>query len=136
MSVVDESGKKTRQESSVSLEFKFPDEDNYRISELVELLQSKSIRRLPGHFGPPHPPVDFIETTALSIPLAKGGARTISAREYYAASLVERVKYPAAMVVLMEQIARLEDLVSEKGKPAPAASDCPPHTMSPEASHN
>jgi len=125
-SVVDKAGKENRAQHEVSLEFKFPENDAYEISEIEDLLQSKSIGRLASRFGPPHPPVDFFETTRLSMAIAKGRSKTISVRDYYAASLTERAKYPSGLVILMERIARLEDEVSEKGKPAPASSDCSP----------
>lgn len=126
-SVVDEAGKESRAEREVNLEFTFPERDAYKISEIEEVLHSKSIGRLASSFSPPHPPVDFFETTLLSIAIAKGSSKTISVRDYYAASLAERAKYPSGLVILMEQIAHLEDEVSENGKPAPRASDCTPN---------
>jgi hypothetical protein len=60
----------------------------------------------------------------VSIELPHARTKTINVREFYAASLVERTKYPTALVLLMEELARLEDEATQKGKPSEPPTDC------------
>jgi hypothetical protein len=123
-STVDKAGKETRSETTVNLEYSFPREDLYRMSELEEFLTSKAVQKLPATFARPHRPVDFFETSEIQITHPSGRSKKISVPEYYAASLVERTKYPSVLLILMDQLARLEDEVTEKGKPAEPSADC------------
>jgi len=126
-SIVDKAGKETRSETTANLEYSFPQRDLYRVSELEEFLTSKAVQKLPATFARPHRPIDFFETSEIEIPHPGGRPKQISVPEYYAASLLERAKYPSVLLILMDQLARLEDEVTEKGKPAEPSSDCVPH---------
>jgi len=91
---------------------------------MVELLQSKAVRRLKGYFPPPHRPVDFVEISTVQAFLPDHTTKRIVTREYYVSSLVERTKYPSALVILMDGIERLEKKVAEKGTPTEIGADC------------
>jgi len=123
-SIVDKAGKETRSETTVNLEYSLPREDLYRMSELEEFLTSKAVLKLPTTFARPHRPVDFFETSKIQIIHPSGRAKQISVSEYYTASLVEKTRYPSVLLILMDQLARLEDEVTEKGKPAEPSADC------------
>jgi hypothetical protein len=124
MSVVDKTGKETSPEKTVSREYSAPENDLWQIDELDEFLKSKAVLRLAGAFGPPHRPVDFFETSDVEIPRSNLQPKRISVREYYVASLVEKTKYPPALLILMDRIARIKDEAADKGKPAEPPADC------------
>jgi hypothetical protein len=125
MGLVDKAGKETRPERTANLEYRAPEQDSWQASELEESLTSKRVLRLASSFDPPHKPTDFIETTVVRIMLPKGKTKQISLREFYVASLAEKAKYPSALVILMDRIARIEDEVAEKGKAIDPPPDCP-----------
>jgi len=122
--IVDKTGKETRSEKTVSLEYRVPEKDSWEISELEDFLVSKPVLHLSSYFAPPHRPIDFFETSLVQIVLPTGMTKRINLREFYVASLVEKAKYPSALVILMDRIARIEDEVSEKGKPIEPPADC------------
>lgn len=126
---VDQDGKKTRAEKTVDYEYNIDERDVlWQIGELEDFLKSKPVLRLAASFDPPHRPVDFVETSTILIHLPRAKTKTIKVREYYAASLIEKTKYPTALVLLMDKLARLEDEVTAKGKPSEPPLDCPRNT--------
>jgi len=114
-------GEKSRPEHTASTEYRL---EEYEIYELTEFLNSKPIRRLAAYFGPPHRPIDYFETTQLQVLTARGKPKQITTREYYVADLVEKSRYPSALVVLMERINQIEEKAGEKGQSAPVPPDC------------
>jgi hypothetical protein len=123
--MADQDGKKSRSEKTVSSEYQVDERDVlWQIGELEDFLKSKPVLHLAASFAPPHRPVDFVEISTIQINLPHAKTKTINVREYYAASLVEKTKYPSALVILMDKLARIEDEVTEKGKPAERPSDC------------
>jgi hypothetical protein len=54
VTVVDEIGRKSRPEQTVSVEYHLED---FEVEELSELFESKVLKRLPKKFAPPHRPV-------------------------------------------------------------------------------
>ena len=123
--IVDQDGKRTRSEKRVSFEYQVDERDVlWQIGELEDFLKSKPVLHLARSFDPPHHPVDFFEISTIQISLRDAKTKTIKVREYYAASLIEKTKYPTALVLLMEKLARLEDETTAKGKPSEPAVDC------------
>ena len=125
METVDQDSKKTRPEKTVSFEYQVDERDVlWQIGELEDFLKSKPVLHLAASFRPPHRPVDFVEISTIQISLPNAKTKTINVREYYAASLIEKTKYPTALVLLMEKLAKLEDQVTTKGKPAEPPAEC------------
>ena len=124
MGVQDENGKVTHPERTDYREYRFPERDSWQVSSFVDFLQSKPLFKLKSYFPPPHPPIDFVETSTVEVPLPNGKIKQIQTREYYVASLVEKAKYPSALIILMDKLEQLEDTVSEKGTPTESSSDC------------
>jgi hypothetical protein len=124
MGVQDKNGKVTHPERTDYREYRFPERDFWEVSGFVEFLQSKALFKLNSYFPPPHPPIDFVETSTVEVLLPKGRIKQIQTREYYVASLVEKAKYPSALIILMDKLEQLENTVSEKGTPAEPSSDC------------
>jgi hypothetical protein len=123
--IVDQDGRKTRAEKTASFEYQVDERDIlWQIGELEDFLKSKPVLHLAASFDPPHRPVDFVEVSTIQINLPDAKTKTINVREYYAASLIEKTKYPAALVVLMDKLAKLEDEVTTKGKPSEPPADC------------
>ena len=123
--IVDQNGKKTRAEKTVSYEYQVDERDVlWQIGELEDFLKSKPVLHLAASFDPPHRPVDFVEVSMIQINLPRAKTKTITVREYYAASLIEKAKYPTALVLLMDKLARLEDDATTKGKPSEPPADC------------
>jgi hypothetical protein len=120
----DEHGKVTRPESGDSREYRFPERDSWQVSEFVEFLQSKAVKRLNSYFPPPHRPIDFVEISTVQVFFPDGTNKQIVTREYYVASLIEKTKYPSALVLLMDRIEQLEGKVSEKGTPVAVPPEC------------
>ncbi len=98
--------------------------DEFDISELRRLLKTKSVKNLRGAFGPPHRPIDYFENTSVQMRGPNGQSNQITTREYYVASLDEKVKYPSALIVLMDKINEIQRLAEDKGKPVEVPSDC------------
>jgi hypothetical protein len=121
VTVVDADGRKSKPENTTSVEYHL---EGYEIEGLSELFQSKAVKGLPEEFAPPHRPVDYIEITSVQMALPKGKSKQISTREYYVASLKEKTRYPAALVVLMEKIDAIEKVALDKGKPTEIPPDC------------
>jgi hypothetical protein len=121
MAIVDEAGHENRPEHKVSVEHQPDEGDEF---ELSTFLESKAIKRLPERFAPPHPPIDYIENTAIQITLPSGIPKQISTREFYVADLEEKTRYPAALIILMERIDAIEKEASDKGKPTEILPDC------------
>jgi hypothetical protein len=123
--IIGQDGKKTRAEKTVSYEYHVDQRDVlWQIGELEDFLKSKPVLHLAASFDPPHRAIDFVEISIIQINLPRAKTKTINVREYYAASLIEKTKYPSALVILMDKLARLEDEATEKGKPAERPADC------------
>lgn len=123
--MVDQDGKKTRPEKTVSFECQVDERDVlWQIGELEDFLKSKPVQHLADSFAPPHRPVDFVEISRIQINLPRAKTKTITVREYYAASMIEKTKYPTALVLLMDKLARLEDEATAKGRPSEPLADC------------
>jgi hypothetical protein len=124
--VVEQDGKKTRPEKTVSFEYQIDERDVlWQIGELEDFLKSKAVSHLAASYDPPHRPVDFVEISTIQINLPHAKTKTITVREYYAASLIEKAKYPTALVLLMDKLARLEDEATTKGKTSEPPGGCP-----------
>lgn len=120
-SVADGQGHVSRPEHTISVVLAL---EMGTASELSDFVQSRLVRGLTAAFGPPHRPIDYFETDSIEIPLPKGGAKKVSVREFYVASLEEKSRYPAALVVLMQEIDRIESKASADGTPADVPPDC------------
>jgi hypothetical protein len=114
-------GKVERSEAVDTRQYKLED---YEVSQLLDFLKSKAVRRLPSSFEPPHRAIDFFEISAVRISTEDGKATEVTVREYYVASLEEKARYPSALIVLMEKIDEIERKSEEKGKPAELSADC------------
>jgi hypothetical protein len=124
MEIRNEHGNVTRPKSGDGREYRFPERDSWQVSEFVDFVQSKAVRRLKSYFPPPHKPIDFVETSTVQAFLSDGKSKQIVTREYYVASLVEKTKYPSALVLLMDRIEQFEKKVADKGTPTEVPSDC------------
>ena len=124
MGVQNENGKITHPERTDYREYKFPERDSWQVSGFVDFLQSKALLKLKSYFPPPHPPIDFVETSTVEVLLPRGKIKQIQTREYYVASLVEKARYPSALIILMDKLEQLEDAVAEKGTSTEPSSDC------------
>ena len=123
--IIDQNGKKARAEKTVSYEYHVDERDVlWQIGELEDFLRSKPVLHLAASFDPPHRAVDFVEISTIQINLPRAKTKTIKVREYYAASLIEKTKYPSALAILMDKLARIEDEATQKGKPAERPTDC------------
>jgi hypothetical protein len=123
--IIDQDGKKTKAENTVSFEYHVDERDVlWQIGELEDFLKSKPVLRLAASFDPPHRAVDFVEISTIQINLPRAKTKTINVREYYATSLIEKTKYPSALVILMDKLARIESEATQKGKPAERPADC------------
>lgn len=111
-SVIDKTGGESRPEHSSSVQYKLDDGDAW---ELSEFLNSKPVARLREKFDPPHRPIDYFERISVQIDREKGESKSFSVREYYVASLSEKVHYPPALIVLMDKIQEIEDEAQRKG---------------------
>jgi len=124
MGVRDEHGNIIHPESRASREYRFPESDSWQVNAYIDFLRSKALRRLQSYFPPPHRPVDYFETSTAEVFLPKGKVKRIQAREYFVASLEEKAKYPAALIILMDTLDKLEETVAEKGTPTDSTSGC------------
>lgn len=118
---IDSPAKPTVRNQLDSKEYMFRESDLYG---LEDLLDSREMRNLPSTFKPPHTPIDYFETTKLSISRGETQEQTIELREYYVASLSEKARYPSALVVLLGRVAELEEAVKSKGKPVEPPAEC------------
>jgi len=116
-----DTGQESRPEYTVSKEYQLEDTD---VWDLSRLLNSKPVKKLRENFGPPHPPIDYIESTSVEIIDHKGRSKRISAREFYVADLEEKTQYPPALIVLMDRIDEIQEEAQEKGKPTQVPTDC------------
>jgi hypothetical protein len=114
-------GEKSRGEHTVSKEFAF---DELDLEDFFDFLQSKPVEKLAEKFGPPHPPIDYIEFISLEFTGRKGRLQRLSTREFYVADMEEMTRYPSALLVLMQKIDEIEHKVDDKGKPADPPPDC------------
>jgi hypothetical protein len=122
VTIVDKAtGEKSSPEHTISLEHHLEDTDTW---DLSAFLGSKPVRRLSGAFAPPHTPVDYIENVTVHIMSPTGKQRQISTREFYAASLEEKSRYPPALIVLMSKIDEIEKEANDKGTPTEVPTDC------------
>jgi len=110
-----------RPERIVSAEHTLDGANLWAISSFIE---SEVVRSLPGKFGPLRRPIDYFEYVLVEIVDSKGRSKKISTREYYVASLREKTKYPAALILLMDKINEIKKEASSKGKPAAIPADC------------
>jgi hypothetical protein len=94
------------------------------VLEIVRLLESKAVRRLPERFSPPHKPVDYFEVVSLEILDGRGNSKKLVTSEYYVADLEEKTRYPSALIVLMDRIDQIEKAATSKGKPTEIPADC------------
>ncbi len=124
MGVQDERGKITHPEKRESREYRFPERDSWQVSAFADFLQSKAVRRLKSYFPAPHRPIDFFETSTVELFLPNGQTKQLRTQEYYVASLVEKAKYPSALIILMDRIKELENTVVDKGTPSEIPLDC------------
>lgn len=124
LGVQDEHGTVTHPEKSDSREYRFPERDSWQVSGFIDFLQSKALRKLNSYFPPPHPPIDFSETSTVEVFLPNGKIKQIQTREYYVASLVEKTRYPSALIILMDNLEQLEDTVAAKGTLTGTSPDC------------
>ena len=124
LGVQDKNGNVTHPEKTDYREYRFPERDSWQVSGFIDFLQSKALFHLKSYFPPPHPPIDFVETSTVEVFLLNGTIKQIQTREYYVASLVEKAKYPSALIILMDKLEKLEDAVGEKGTPTEPSSDC------------
>jgi hypothetical protein len=120
-SVVDAAGQESRPEHKVSVEHHLEEGDAFELSAFFE---SKALKRLSDKFAPPHPPIDYFETTSVQIMLPRGRSKQISTREFYVADMEEKTRYPAALIVLMDKIDEIEKQAADKGKPIESPPDC------------
>lgn len=114
-------GRESRPEYTVSKEYRLEDTD---VWDLSSLLESKAVKKLREEFGPPHPPIDYFESTSVEIMERKGKPKRISTREFYVADLEEKTRYPSALIVLMDRIDEIQKEAYEKGKPTQVPTDC------------
>ena len=121
MSIVDKDGNKSRPEQTISLEHKLEEGD---IDELSTFFESNAFKRLPEQFSPPHAPIDYIESISVQTMTPKGKSKHIAVREFYVASLEEKTRYPAALILLMGRIDEIEQATLDKGKQAGSPADC------------
>jgi hypothetical protein len=126
MGVQDEKGKVSHPERRDSREYRFPERDLWELGDFSDFLQSKAVRRLKTYFPPPHSAIDFLETSTVQIFFPNGKSQQLQAKEYYVASLVEKTKYPSALILLMDKIERFEDTVAEKGVESDVSASCTP----------
>jgi hypothetical protein len=124
LGVQDKNGNVTHAERTDYREYRFPERDSWQVSSFVDFLQSKALLKLKSYFPPPHPPIDFVETSTVEVVLPNGKIKQIQTREYYVASLIEKARYPSALIILMDKVEQLEDTVAEKGTPTEPSSDC------------
>ena len=124
MGVQDESGKITHAERRDNREYRFPERDSWQVSNFLDFLESKALRKLSDSFPPPHPPIDYIETSTVAVFLPGNKVKQIQTREYYVASLIEKARYPSALIILMDNIEQLENTVAEKGTPMKGPAGC------------
>jgi len=122
ISIVDEkTGQESRPEHTISVEHRLEQTDEW---ELSHFLKSKPLKRLPEEFAPPHTPIDYVESILVEIIGPSGKSKRISTREFYMASLEEKIRYPSALIVLMGKIDDIEHEASDKGKPTDMLPDC------------
>jgi hypothetical protein len=122
LTTTDESGRITILEQRSSIEFQLSEFD---VGELDRFLHSGLVLKLASEFKSPHEPIDYFERTVVRIPNSNTFKR-ISTREYSSAELEEKAKYPSPLIVLLDQIAEIEQEALAKGKPVPIPSDCEP----------
>jgi hypothetical protein len=84
VTVVDETGRKSRPEHTVSVEYHLED---FEVEELSELFESKVLKRLPEKFAPPHRPVDYIKRQ----PRFKSHSRMVSRNRFLPANSMLQV---------------------------------------------
>jgi hypothetical protein len=120
--IVDSVAKKeSRPEHTVSVEHRLRNED---VRELSRFLESKAVKRLPAKSGPPHQAIDYFESVSVEVFDSKGNSKKIFTREYYVADLVEKSRYPSALILLMDRIGQIEAEANDKGKSTEIPPDC------------
>lgn len=122
--VRNENGDVSHPETTSSREYTFPERDFWEVRGYIDFLQSSAVRKLKPYFPPPHRPIDYVETTNVDVFLPNGRIKRIQAREYYVASLEEKVKYPSALIILLDTLEKLENTVRQKGTPTSVPEDC------------
>lgn len=115
-------GKEIENTGKEGREYKLED---YRVSQLDDLLHSKAVLRLAPSYGPPHPPIDYFEVYNVEIPMPRKEPKRIVTHELHVSSLTEETRYPAALLVLMHEIDRIQREASEQGKTVDESLECP-----------
>lgn len=123
VSITDAAGKATRPEKTTAFEYQFQNDDLWRVKELTEFLESKPVQHLSLKFRPLHRSVDFLEVSMVEF-MGPTPPKQLNVINYYDSSLTERTKYPPALVILMDKLASLEDLASQKGRFTEPPADC------------
>jgi len=119
--IVDSAGAESRPEQTVSVTHRLADTD---VWELSAFLESNGVKRLPQKFDPPHKPIDYFERVTVDVIDSRNRSKKIVAREYYVASLEEKVRYPSALILLMDRIDQIEQEAVDKGAPSEVPADC------------
>jgi hypothetical protein len=120
----DQSGKVTHRQTKTTHEYRFPETDSWQISELQEFVSSKAAHGLKSYYKSPHHPVDYYEASNVRIFLPDGNSKQIRVMEYYVASLEEKVKYPSALIILMDILEHIEEVAGTKGTAIEPFSAC------------
>lgn len=107
-----ETGKKEPQEHGASFEYQL---EKYAADELSDFMQSKPVLKLSDSFAPPHAAIDYFETTHMKFQ-SKIVSKEITAREFFVASLVERARYPSALLVLLQRVDEIRKDAENRGK--------------------
>jgi len=109
------SGKKVLVEQSVSVESHLSNSDRLEVSDF---LKSDMVTALGNQFFVPSAGIDYGEEATIYIEGPDGNEKRISIRDYSTAGLEEKSRLPAALIVLLDKIEKIEKSASLRGKAA------------------
>jgi len=102
----DQNGHKVNFDSTRKTQTKL---EEYEVSQLREFLKTKDFKSLDASFPPPHTPIDYFEATHIEAFENDQLTKAIDVREFRVASMVERQRYPASLLILMNDLEKIEE---------------------------
>ena len=115
-------GKKSLLEQTLSVESHL---NRAELLSVSDFLSSDIVNALAESFAVPHVYIDYMESATVSFTGQDTKEKRISIFDYGEASLEQKSRLPAALIVLMDKIAEIKKTATLKGKVTKNPAECP-----------